>query len=212
MAIGPRIISLLKEIKTIPLFKKYIDGKITIKDAIKVEKDGIKIFGFISIASIDLVDWGTLLKELTEIHGPGVLSTMRMCFEKAGYEDARLLKRILPKEKMHRLLQLWIDLGHIRKILGIEIGKNNDLRKTSLSVALSEIRDEDNKVVIRVQGSLSSRAIKSVTRKTRYPICVHEPAYVAGVLKVITGKEWEVEETKCEGMGDKFCEWVFTKK
>ncbi|MEM5834622.1 MAG: 4-vinyl reductase [Candidatus Aenigmatarchaeota archaeon] len=212
MGVKEKLTSFWKSLEGASLFRKYVNGEIGIKEVVTVEKGGIKFFGIIPVFPMEAKDWGRLIEELIKIHGPGVVATMRMSYKKNGYEETKELKKILPKEKIIKLLEFWIDLGHIEKILEIKVGKNNELREVSFENILNEIKEEDNKVVVKVKGSLSCKAVKEVMKKTRYPVCIHEPGYIAGFLEALVGGKWEVEETKCEGMGDKFCEWVFFKK
>jgi predicted hydrocarbon binding protein len=202
-------IPLFEKLKSGMQLKAYVEGKVKAIDCLKFEEGRLKLFE-IDSCILFLKSWGLLMKGLIDMHGPAIITTMKEAHKKDGIEEMNEIKRIVPKEKLGKIFSLWMDLGWVEKVLEAKIGRDENLRDISIEKAFSEIREDDNKLIVRVKGSASSRAMKFVMKKSKFPACVYEPSYVAGAIEAFTGRKCEVEETKCEAKGDKYCEWVFT--
>jgi predicted hydrocarbon binding protein len=205
-----RNMKVLEAIEAALLLKKYADGKIKAIELLKLKENRLYLAGM--DACIQPVrDFGLLIKGLVKIHGPAVLTTMKMAYKEAGIATMREIKKILPREKWGKILQLWIELGYVGQLIEVKVGRDESLREIpSLEGAFLYIKDNDNKICVKVKNTFSCRAIKSVMKKTAFPVCIYEPSYTAGVIEAALGRKCEVEEMKCEAKGDKYCEWVFT--
>jgi predicted hydrocarbon binding protein len=196
--------------KTARFMKRYADGKLKIEDCLKIEKGKLLFMGGINCILLPIKDWGFIEKGIMEIHGPAVVSTMKMANKKAGYIDMNAMKKIFPKEKLFNLLKMYIEVGYVEKIIEIKIGNGDNLRETTIEKGFVDFNEKtDNKLIIKAKDSISSRSIKSVTKKVKYPVCFFEPSYLMGAFEAAFNKKCDVTETKCEGKGDSYCEWVF---
>ena len=204
-----------KLIRTVVYIRKYANKKINIKDCIKVEKGRIWFMGGIDCVLMTVDSWGGLIKGLLKIHGPAILSTMREAYKKNGFEEMNAGKKIVPREKLGALFDMWIETGFVGKILNIKIGRDEELKEVpDMNSAFQELlRSKDiNKLIVRVKDSFSVRALKSVKLKTNFPACIIEPSHTCGALEALVGGRWFVEETFCQAKGDRFCEWMFRKE
>lgn len=201
-------------LKTIKYIRNYTDGKIDIDDCIRVENGRIWFMGGIDCVLMTTDSWGELIKGLLEIHGPAIISTMKMAYKKCGFREMKDGKKIVPKDKLDILFKIWIDTGFVGEILEIKVGKDDNLERVeNLHEAFIRLFEdkEINKLVVRVKDSFSVRALREIKLKTDFPACIVEPSHTCGALEAIFGGKWEVEETMCQAKGDKFCEWVFKK-
>lgn len=84
------------------------------------------------------------------------------------------------------------------------------IEKSALIVTLSgwgNILVDLDKVGIRVK--IKNTPI--VLRKINKPICFIQRGFIRGVLEVAYNSHYNVEETKCVGLGNEYCEFIATK-
>jgi len=60
---------------------------------------------------------------------------------------------------------------------------------------------------IRIKGNCESLVLKLMTAKQEEPQCCFTTGFLNGFFSAV--KNLHVKETKCVGMGDPYCEWVF---
>ena len=60
---------------------------------------------------------------------------------------------------------------------------------------------------IRIKGNCESLVLKLMTAKQEEPQCCFTTGFLNGFFSSV--KNSHVKETKCVGMGDPYCEWVF---
>jgi len=61
------------------------------------------------------------------------------------------------------------------------------------------------RIVFRIRNSYIAR---SVSERSKEPVCHLFRGYAAGVIEELTGLKMDAEETKCLAMGDEYCEFV----
>ncbi len=102
-----------------------------------------------------------------------------------------------------------IDIG--RALIETDNSNNLDQFLTSLAELykeseigiLSVIKKSDEFLVIRMDECISSAGMLNVGRA----ICYFEAGIIAGALEVFLGSYVDVEEVKCWGKGDEYCEF-----
>ncbi|MHC1567450.1 MAG: V4R domain-containing protein [Candidatus Syntropharchaeia archaeon] len=73
-----------------------------------------------------------------------------------------------------------------------------------------EQKERDKKIIIRVRDSWSARSfLLTGNEKSEIPVCSIELGFLAGIFEEILGKTVEGNESKCEAMGDSYCERIF---
>ncbi|MEM5882090.1 MAG: V4R domain-containing protein [Candidatus Aenigmatarchaeota archaeon] len=207
------MIEKFNQIKAAMLLKKLANDEISTEELVRFnKKEGIIIFDIIKCMPLKETGLGLLIKGLIDLHGPGVIRTMRMAFKSDGYNDAKEALKIVGKEKAYKLINFWTELGYIEKLVEIKVGKNGDLKNTELNENFYKefVESGYNTIIVRVKGSFSSLGYKAVAGKSNFPICVIEPAYIAGFIEATFDRRCDVDETKCEATGDDYCEYVFT--
>ncbi|MDY6865303.1 MAG: 4-vinyl reductase [Halobacteriota archaeon] len=65
----------------------------------------------------------------------------------------------------------------------------------------------DVEVVIRLRGLLTSSGIDD----SDVPVCHAERGAMTGIVESITGKQLKGQETKCQAMGDDYCEFYISE-
>ena len=65
---------------------------------------------------------------------------------------------------------------------------------------------ENEEIVVRMKGLLTSSSVG----KSDVPVCHVERGAVTGIIEKILGKPFNGRETKCQAMGDDYCEFVIT--
>ncbi|MFB0563038.1 MAG: V4R domain-containing protein [Candidatus Lokiarchaeia archaeon] len=73
----------------------------------------------------------------------------------------------------------------------------------------SQFSLEDDYDKIRV--SIENSPFISSLRKVNKPICYTQIGFLEGVLEEACGSQYEVEEIKCVGLGEEYCEFLATK-
>ena len=124
-----------------------------------------------------------------------LLEKVKDFLDYAGYENGRALAQIF-KEK-YKLQGDKIAEGCLAT--GTIVGWGN----------ISLMAEGDKlKVIVRIKNS----PFLSSLRKLKQPICFIQRGFIRGVLDVAYGFHYDVEETKCLGLGDEECEFVAIKR
>lgn len=180
--------SLWRLIKLARNIKKFAKGKLKEEEMLKLEKDRIWILGGIDAVPFPALIWGNFLVEMTKIYGAAILGTIELAAKEAGIKVGKSALKVLKPEEAWKIDELmnYVGWGQITKT-----------------------EKKENEIRIFMSKSFDSRSVKLVTEKFEWPACAIERGYIAGLLEVIHSKKCEVEEVRCQAMGDEICEFVF---
>jgi predicted hydrocarbon binding protein len=122
-----------------------------------------------------------------------LLDEIKDPLEYAGYQNGKALAHIL-KEKY--------------KLYGEKIAEKCLIVSTTCGWGTISTNLED-KLEIRVE--IKNSPFISSLRTFNKPICFIQKGFIRGVLEVAYDSHYKVEEIKCVGLGDEYCEFVATK-
>ncbi|MEM2145650.1 MAG: 4-vinyl reductase, partial [Candidatus Jordarchaeaceae archaeon] len=64
---------------------------------------------------------------------------------------------------------------------------------------------------VEIRTKIKNPPIIPSLRKINKPICFIQKGFIRGILEVAFDSHYSVEETKCVGLGDEYCEFIATK-
>lgn len=121
------------------------------------------------------------------------LNETKDAFEYAGYQNGKALAKIF-KEKY--------------KLQEKEIAEKCIIASTILGWGSISSNFEDK---LEIKIMIKNSPIISSLRTLNKPICFIQKGFIRGVVETAFDSHYQIEETKCVGMGDECCEFVATK-
>jgi len=123
-----------------------------------------------------------------------LLNEIKDFLEHAGYQNGRALAHVY-KGKF--------------KLLGNKITENCMIVFTICGWGSGSFNLEKNKLEIRIK--IKNAPFTPSLRKINKPICFLQKGFIRGVLEVAYDSHYQLEEIKCVGLGDEYCEFAATK-